>query len=346
MVIVVAHAGGSCNRFEAPDDLASCDQGEEIFALARALANEAPRPVDAIVAGHTHAGIAHRVAGIPIIESYANGRAFGRIDLDVDRARGTVVGARIFPPQKIPGPLLPFAGTYEGAALVADAAVTAALVPAQAGARAKREEKLSVQITETIRRAYRVESPLGNLFADLMRAARRADVALTNGGGLREDLPAGALTYGQLHEAIPFDNGFATIPVTGAELARAVAANLGRDNGILSVSGVRVRATCQRGAIDVALTRPDGKPIAPDDKLTLVTSDFLATGGDSLFPDEVRGRAVLDDGLPIRDAMAAELRARKAPLRPDDVYDPSHPRLHYPGARPLRCGAGSSNRTK
>jgi len=347
VVIVVAHAGGSCNRFEPPDDLSSCVQGEEIFALARALANETPRPVDAIVAGHTHAGVAHRVAGIPIIESYANGRAFGRIDLDIDAARGAVVDAHIFRPQMIPAPGKPFAGTYEGAALAPDAAIAAALAPAQAAARAKRDETLSVDVTRTITRAYRTESPLGNLFADLMRTARRADVALTNGGALREDLPAGTLTYGQLHEAMPFDNGFATMPVTGAELARAIAANLGRDTGILSVSGVRARATCQRGAIKVALTRADGKPIAPRDKLTLVTSDFLATGGDSLFSDEVRARAVLDGGPPIRDAMADELRARKAPLRPDDpeLYDPAHPRLTYPG-RPMRCGARSSTEAK
>ena len=348
VVIVAAHAGGSCSRFEPPDDLTSCDQGEEIFALARALSNDAGRPVDAIVAGHTHAGIAHRVAGIPIIESYANGRAFGRIDLVIDRARGTVVDARIFHPQMIPAPDKPFTGSYEGTALAPDARVEAALAPAQAAARAMRDDKLSVDVARPITRAYRTESPLGNLFADLMRAARHADVALTNGGALREDLPAGALTYGQLHEAMPFDNGFATIPVTGAELARAVAANLGRDNGILSVSGVRARATCQRGAIDVALTRADGRPIGPRDRLTLVTSDFLATGGDGLFSDEVRARAVLDDGPPIRDAMADELRARKLPLRPDEpgLYDPARPRLDYPGRRPMRCGVRSSGDAK
>jgi 2',3'-cyclic-nucleotide 2'-phosphodiesterase (5'-nucleotidase family) len=349
VVIVVAHAGGSCSRFDPPDDLASCEPGSEIFALARALsahARNAAATVDAIVAGHTHAGIAHRVAGIPIIESYANGHAFGRIDLVVDRTRGTVVDARILRPQAIPAPRLPFAGTYEGAPLAPDAAVEAALAPAHAAARAKRDEKLAIDIVRPITRAYRTESPLGNLFADLMRAARRADVALTNGGALREDLPAGALTYGQLHEAMPFDNGFATIPVTGAELARAVASNLARDNGILSLSGVRVRASCQRGSLDVALARPDGTPIGPRDKLTLVTSDFLATGGDGLFSDEVRARAVLDRGPPIRDAMAAELRGRKAPLRPDDLYDPGQPRIDYPGRRPVRCGARSSNKPK
>jgi 5'-nucleotidase len=248
----------------------------------------------------------------------------------------------------VPPPDKPFSGSYEGAPLAADAAVAAALAPAHAAARAKRQETLSVAIARPITRAYRTESPLGNLFADLMRAARRADVGLTNGGALREDLPAGVLTYGQLHEAMPFDNGFATISVTGAELARAVAGNLARDNGILSLSGVRARATCQGGAIDVALTRADGTPIAPRDKLTLVTSDFLATGGDGLFPAEVRARAVLDGGPPLRDAMAAELRVRKAPLTPDDpaLFDPARPRLTYPGRRPMRCGAASSRAGK
>ena len=139
---------------------------------------------------------------------------------------------------------------------------------------------------------------------------------------------------------MPFDNGFATIPVTGAELARAVAANLGRDNGILSVSGVRGTPPASAARSTSRLTRADGKPIAPRDKLTLVTSDFLATGGDGLFSDEVRARAVLDDGPPIRDAMADELRARKAPLRPDEpaLYDPARPasRLSRPPPHALR----------
>lgn len=60
-------------------------------------------------------------------------------------------------------------------------------------------------------RAYDEESALGNLFVDLMRAVRRTDVALTNGGGLRADLDPGHLTYGRLYEAYPFDNRFATV---------------------------------------------------------------------------------------------------------------------------------------
>ena len=353
VVIIVAHVGGSCTRLTPSDDLASCASDGEIFQLARALP---AGTVDAIVAGHTHAGIAHRVAGIPIIETYDKGHGFGRIDLLVDlfrdRARSkalpAVVDARIFPPQAVPKPGLPFGGSYEGAPLAPDAAVAAAIAPALAAARARREAPLGVTVARPIAPSYDTESALGNLFTDLMRAARpKADVALTTGGSIRAQLPAGALTYGQLYEAIPFDDRFVTIAITGADLAALVARNLGRAGGIVSLSGVRATATCAAGAVEVTLTRPDGKPVGAGERLTIVTSEFLATGGGGFFPDELRRRAgaTTDDGPPIRDAMADVLRARKTktPIDPSNppLHDPDHPRLTYPGRRPVHCTASS-----
>ncbi|MES1157826.1 MAG: metallophosphatase, partial [Haliangium ochraceum] len=82
VVIALAHAGGDCHRFDDPGDLRTCDSHEEIFEVARALP---AGTVDLIVAGHTHKGIAHRVNGIPIVEAFANGRAFDRVDLTIDR---------------------------------------------------------------------------------------------------------------------------------------------------------------------------------------------------------------------------------------------------------------------
>ena len=339
VVIAAAHAGGVCKRFDAPEHFDSCEADGEIFQVARDL-TASGGVVDAIVAGHTHEGVAHRVSGIPIVEAFANGRDFSRIDLTVDRATGRAIDARIFPPQRICAPERCAGESYEGAPVVPDAAIEAAIAPALDAAHAQREQKLGVAVTAPIKRAQKVESPLGNLFADLMRAARPgADVALTNGGGLRADLPAGPLTYGQLFEAAPFDNRFATIPITGAELTDAVARNLQRDNGIVSLSGVRAEARCKEGALAVTLFRSDGRPIAPKTRLTLVTSDFLATGGDGLFSAETKERGKLDDGPPIRDAMADLLRARKTPLAPDDpkLFDPAHPRIAYPGQRPVKC---------
>jgi 5'-nucleotidase len=339
VVVAAAHAGGVCKRFDAPEHFESCEPDGEIFQVARELAASGAA-LDAIVAGHTHEGVAHRVSGIPIVEAFANGHAFSRVDLTIDRASGRAIDARIFPPQRICAPERCSSETYEGAPVVPDGAVADAIAPALEAARAQRDEKLGPVLPAPIPRAHKVPSPLGNLFADLMREARpRADVAVINGGSLRVDLPAGPLTYGRLFEALPFDNRFATIPITGAELADLIARNLERDNGIVSLSGVRAEARCQDGALTVTLHRTSGKSIGPTTKLTLVTSDFLATGGDGLFSAESKDRAKLDDGPPIRDAMADLLRARRAPLTPDDptLFDPAHPRVAYPAPRPVHC---------
>ena len=345
VVVVVAHIGGSCKTFGAPDDLSSCLGDSDIFKLARALP---AGTIDAIVAGHTHACIAHRVAGIPIIESQDKGQAFGRIDLSVNLFRGrarskalpAVIGAKIFPPQDVPKPGTPFHGTYEGAPLAPDPAVEAAIAPALADARSKRDEKVGVQIAREIAPAYDAESQLGNLFADLMRAANPgADVALTSGGSLRAVLPVGMLTYGQLHEALPFDDRFVTLSVTGEALAATVARNLGRPGGIVALSGVRVRAACAGPKLQVTLTRNDGRPIGPAERLTLVTSEFLATGGGGILSADVRAHATPAGGATIRDVMADLLRARTTPLDPDNprLLDPAGPRLAYPGRRPVHC---------
>jgi 5'-nucleotidase len=182
-----------------------------------------------------------------------------------------------------------------------------------------------------------------------MRDARpKADVALTSGSSLRAELPAGSLTYGQLHEALPFDDRFVTLAITGADLAGLIARNLGRSGGVLSLSGVQAAATCAAGALHVTVARPDGRPVGPRERLTLVTSEFLATGGGGMLPAELRKAAhtLGDDGPPIRDALADVLRARKQPLDPADppLYDAARPRLSYPGRRPVRCGKAAKER--
>jgi 2',3'-cyclic-nucleotide 2'-phosphodiesterase (5'-nucleotidase family) len=339
VVIVVAHVGGSCARLADPDDLSSCDADAEIFQLARALPGGT---IDAIVAGHTHAGIAHRVAGVPIIEAYDKGAAFGRIDLDVARTGSgpRIVRSVIHQPRPIPKPGAATTDRYEDAPVVPDRTVEAAIAPALAAARQQRQQELGVTIARPIAPAYAAESALGNLFADLMRAARPdADIALITGGSLRAELPAGALTYGQLHEALPFDDGFVTITTTGAALAETIARNLGRAGGVVSLSGARATAACVGGKVRVTLSRPDGAPIAPGDRLTLATSEFLASGGGDVFPAEVRAHAGPPDSASIRDALADVLRARKGPIDPANppLYDAAHPRLGYPGRRPVRC---------
>src|SRR5262249_34173849 len=152
-------------------DLASCDADSEIFQAARALP---PGSVDVIVAGHTHKAVAQEVAGIAIVQAWANGQAFGRVDVTVGPDR-RVTSRSIRPPRDLCADrraAVCTPGAYEGAPVVPDAAVAKLLTPDFERARALREEKLGVTVARTIARSYGKESALGNLAADLMRAAR------------------------------------------------------------------------------------------------------------------------------------------------------------------------------
>jgi hypothetical protein len=75
------------------------------------------------------------------------------------------------------------------------------------------------------------------------------------------------------------------------------------------------------------------------DDLLVVTSDFLATGGDAALAPVGRVR-VIDAGgeAPlVRDVIADRLRARGGRIGWRDVFDPARPRWTFPGARPVRC---------
>lgn len=340
VVVVNAHAGGKCQDFSNPQDLSSCAPGQEIFELAEALG---PGIVDVIVAGHTHRGVAHVVNGIPVIEQFAHGRYFGRVDLAVAPNAGRVVDVRIHAPHSIcrdpEAEQCEPPEIYEGEA-VRIPAEEAAIAERWAGkARALREAPLGVVADTVIPRSRELESVMGNWVADLMLAARpTADLAITNGGGLRAEIDAGPITYGELYRVLPFDNRFAIAELTGAELERAIAANLAHDGGILSFAGVTVEASCVAERLEVVLRRTNGKVVRDDERLHVLTSDFLATTATEFAG---KGKIVVEDEPTIRDAVAEVLRARGGAVSATDkhIFDASNPRFKLPGARPVTCSA-------
>jgi 5'-nucleotidase len=341
IVIVAAHLGGKCAKVDDPDDASSCDPDQEIMKVAPAIPKGL---VDVIVAGHTHQAMAHRIAGIPVIESWNSVRAFGRVDLLVDE-HGRVTGAKIFPPHEVcekasgadGAPCVP--GDYEGKPVVASDAVARAVEPAIEAAAAKREEPVGATLATPIAKSYDTESAEGNLFADLMLAASPgADIAITNGGGLRADLPKGPLSYGALFKAMPFDNHFARIKMRGADLRAWVTDNIGSSGGIVSLGGATAIARCDHDRLDVTLYDRKHKKIADDRALVITTSDFLASGGDGAMGKlHLADDAVTLTDVLVRDAMAAELAKRRKPLDAAQLLDAKKPRLDYLGTRPIKC---------
>src|SRR5439155_3840289 len=195
----------------------------------------------------------------------------------------------------------------------------------------------------------RAESPLGNLVADAIRVTTGADVGLTNGGGLRADLPAGELTYGQLFEALPFDNRLATLKLRAAALKQLLLKNFAHDKGILSVSGIKVRARCAGSSLAVELLRAaDGKPIGDDATLTVGTTDFLANGGDDFGPTVAQSPPSYLESEPVRDVIALMLRkradAKMKTLTAADWFNPANRRIELPSPKPVVCKEGRAGR--
>lgn len=334
VVIVAAHAGAQCDELGDPDDVSSCDDGE-IIEVARALPEGL---VQVIVAGHTHKAIAHRVNGIAVIESYALGRAFGRVDVTLQD--GAVRSLEIFQPQDVCVDDCAEA-RYAGRPIEPDARVASVVQPAIDRAESARRRSLRVRLRGEFTRDYRNESAAGNLLADLILQARpRADFAVFNAGGVRANLPEGELTYGALFETFPFDNRFARVRLSGAQLKDIVRFNLMQSSGtLLFSSNIRIRARCEGEALNVEITRR-GRPIRDGDQVDVVTSDYLATS--PVLTGLPEGSIEIEDTL-IREELADELASRGGQLDPARYYDASRPRVQLPMARPVECGTPSSS---
>lgn len=130
-------------------------------------------------------------------------------------------------------------------------------------------------------RKYNTESSLGSFVTDVMRRTPGDDVALTNAGGLRADLPEGALHRGHVLDALPFINTLVTLEMSGSELRRAIEHGLSLAAGCCQVSGIVARFDPSRPPAErlIDLT-VGGVPVAAERTYRVSTNSFLAEGGD------------------------------------------------------------------
>ncbi len=144
------------------------------------------------------------------------------------------------------------------------------------------------------------ETNLGDLCADAYRAMGGTDIAFVNGGGIRDTIPAGDITYGQIIKIHPFGNALCTVEATGQEILDALemsVSNLpGESGGFLQVSGLKftvdmsvestvvkddekmfVEVSGDRRVKDVQVLQEDGTyaPIDPNKTYTVACHNYL-----------------------------------------------------------------------
>ena len=128
------------------------------------------------------------------------------------------------------------------------------------------------------------ETNLGNLVADALKYAAGADVALTNGGGIRTSVDVGEITYGELNAVLPFGNVVTKIQVTGEQILKALehgtSAAPGASGGFPQVSGITYEVHTYLTENRVKNVKINGEAIDLSKTYTLATNDFTAVGGD------------------------------------------------------------------
>lgn len=132
------------------------------------------------------------------------------------------------------------------------------------------------------------EMAIGDFVADALRAAQRAEIAVTNGGGIRGNkaYPAGhAFTRRDVLTELPFGNKTVAVTVTGAVLRQALEHGFGQlpqaSGRFPQVSGLEVVVDPDRPAGQrVVSVTVGGDPLDETRSYRLATNDFILRGGD------------------------------------------------------------------
>jgi len=132
------------------------------------------------------------------------------------------------------------------------------------------------------------ETNLGNLVTDIIRWNTGADIAVYNGGGIRDSADLGDITLEDAIEILAFDNEVVSIEMTGLNIKRmlehAVSDYPEVSGKFLQVSGLRFYfdASAEPGnrVKDIYV---GGERLRFRESYEVATNDFLAAGGDEYY---------------------------------------------------------------
>ena len=340
-VIVIAHMGGRCTELSEPHSIESCDRQQEAMEFLEAMP---PGTIDAYFGGHTHSQMRQMVNGVATLQALAYSREFSTLELWIDPVNHQVIREKttLRPPTMIcsfvyegtdqcdarraPANARLVPRTFEGRTVEPDPEFVRLFEPYLREVAEKRNEKLGIRTTAVFTRSYSREAPLGDLMADALRESTGADIGFFNSGGIRADLRAGELVYGDIFEVSPFDNFPAIVLFTGKEVGEAIRLAVSGGRGLMQVSGLRytVDASIAKDKDTTAnpvveLTLADGSPLDPAKLYRVAMPDFVAAGGDGLMPliqslPEERIKVFYD--RPIREYLIDAMRKRGGVLTP------------------------------
>lgn len=191
-----------------------------------------------------------------------------------------------------------------------DSSIINIITPYQVGIEGQMSEVLTY--TKNDLEKGRPQSTIGNFVTDLCLDYANADICVMNNGGLRTTINKGKVTRGKLYKLMPFEN-------------ELVILNLNKDDYIELLNYIVKRGGEPFSGLTIVIDK-DGKIIsnswpvdfANGEKVRVLTSDYLANGGDkmSFFHNKeqkklgLKLRDVIIDYCSKKDTIFAELDNR------------------------------------
>ncbi|HYO68347.1 MAG TPA: bifunctional metallophosphatase/5'-nucleotidase [Archangium sp.] len=271
-IVVVLHEGGA--------QKGNHDGCEGIAGPIVDIVQRMDAEVDAVITGHTHQAYNCVIAGKRVTSAASYGRLITAMNLVLDTATGDVVEST--------ARNVPVTRDTEGVPEVQK------LVERYDGLSAPRRNRVLGLLTAPLQQpnAQRWpsgESTLGNAISDSQLAATRdagAQVAFMNPGGIRTEIDAGDITYGEAFSVQPFGNSLVTMTLTGKQLHTLLEQQWeGNSVRILQPSrgfSYGWKASAPVGQkVEPASMRLNGAPVDPAGRYRVTVNSFLSNGGDN-----------------------------------------------------------------
>ena len=178
-----------------------------------------------------------------------------------------------------------------------DSTILNIILPYQNSIEAQMNEVLCISKMEM--KKGKPESLLGNFVTDLCLNYADAHICVMNTGGLRSILPKGNITRGDIYTLMPFENELVILELDIESLKGLVDYIIKR--GGEPFSGMTLKASSKGYDIEEISEMEDFFGFNKGDKIRVLTSDYLANGGDKMcfFKDKEQNKV----GIKLRDAI-------------------------------------------
>ncbi|NDD92495.1 hypothetical protein EBZ37_10460 [bacterium] len=393
IIVVIAHAGLTCERRRPEPGLlrhpgendGSCEPTDEITEMIDALPQGT---IDAVISGHTHTVVHHFVRGIPVVQAGASGQYFNLIYLTWSWKEKRLIASNlaIEGPVPICEKVFENQGDCNGMKAAPRLGRGRLVTPQFHGAAIKPSSSISKWLTNVDKEVSQLkkrivgnaarplehirerESQLGNLITDAMRESLKADIAITNPGGIRASIDSGPIKYEDVFRAFPFDNDIRVVEMNADEIRLMLRIAQSGARGYFPVSGLKLtllRPSVPAEGTDlnknkridpwemdrlVAVTLPDGSPLKKGKLYSVAIPDFLLSGGDDMgyaMSQIPKSRIRAEGGLYMRDALIAKL-TREGTVNSVDrpLVNPDSPRVSYINAKASKTGRKKARRNR